>query len=115
MEFCPRCGSRLTPKIVESGSQLSLVMVCSKDGFSEAGSEEDEKVDFKTFQHGPKQMIAVIDKDHDISTESTVPIECPRCGNDLAYVWQVQTRSADEASTQFLRCTRCGYTFRETT
>jgi DNA-directed RNA polymerase subunit M len=113
MEFCPRCGSRLIPKTVESGSQATLLMVCNRDGFTEAGSDDDEKVDLKTFQHGPKQLIAVIGKDQDISTESTVPIECPRCGNDLAYVWQVQTRGADEASTQFMRCIRCGFTFRE--
>jgi DNA-directed RNA polymerase subunit M/transcription elongation factor TFIIS len=25
----------------------------------------------------------------------------------------VQTRGADESSTQFLRCTKCNYTFRE--
>jgi DNA-directed RNA polymerase subunit M len=29
------------------------------------------------------------------------------------YVWQVQTRGGDEASTQFFRCTKCGHTFRE--
>jgi DNA-directed RNA polymerase subunit M/transcription elongation factor TFIIS len=25
----------------------------------------------------------------------------------------VQTRGSDESSTQFLRCTKCSYTFRE--
>jgi transcription factor S len=115
MEFCPKCGSFLTAKTVESGGQAMLAMVCDKDGFRELGSIDDEKVDLKTYRHGPKQMIAVITKSQDISTESTIPIECPQCGNNLAYVWQIQTRSADEASTQFIRCTRCGYTFRETT
>jgi len=40
-------------------------------------------------------------------------MECPKCGNNQVYVWQVQTRGADESSTQFFRCTKCGYTFRE--
>ncbi len=113
MEFCPRCGSRLAPKTVDLGSQTTLVMMCNKDGFIEGGS--DEKVELKTFSHGPKQMTAAISKDQEINTESTIPIECPKCGNGLAYVWQVQTRGSDEASTQFMRCTRCGFTFRETT
>ena len=115
MEFCAKCGSRLTLKTVESDSGVTLVMVCNKDGFTEAGSFEDEKVDLKTFHHGPKQMIAIIGKDQDLSIESTVPIECPQCGNNIAYIWEVQTRGADESSTQFMRCTRCGFTFRETT
>jgi hypothetical protein len=38
-----------------------------------------------------------------------------RCGNNIAYAWQVQTRGADETSTQFLRFTSCNYTFREST
>jgi DNA-directed RNA polymerase subunit M len=38
---------------------------------------------------------------------------CTKCGNDRAYWWMVQTRSADESSTQFFRCTRCRRTWRE--
>jgi DNA-directed RNA polymerase subunit M/transcription elongation factor TFIIS len=30
-------------------------------------------------------------------------------------VWIVQTRGSDESSTQFMRCVKCGYTFREYT
>jgi transcription factor S len=40
--------------------------------------------------------MAVIEKDKDLSTEPTISIECPRCGNNKAYVWQVQTRGVDE-------------------
>ena len=29
---------------------------------------------------------------------------CPNCGHDLAYFFQMQTRSADEASTLFFKC-----------
>jgi DNA-directed RNA polymerase subunit M len=42
-------------------------------------------------------------------------MKCERCDNNLVFVWQVQTRGGDEASTQFMRCTKCGHTFREYT
>jgi DNA-directed RNA polymerase subunit M/transcription elongation factor TFIIS len=37
---------------------------------------------------------------------------CPECGNVQAYWWIVQTDSADEASAQFFRCTKCNHTWR---
>lgn len=46
-------------------------------------------------------------------TLPTTKIECPRCGNDIAYWWTLQTRAADEPETQFFRCTKCHYTWRE--
>ena len=39
--------------------------------------------------------------------------ECPKCGNKEAYYWTMQTRGADEAETKFLKCTKCGYTWRD--
>jgi len=59
------------------------------------------------------QIIIISKKEQNLQTLPTVTIECPKCGNNQAYVWQVQTRGADESSTQFFRCTKCGYTFRE--
>ncbi|MHA1368130.1 MAG: DNA polymerase ligase N-terminal domain-containing protein [Promethearchaeota archaeon] len=38
---------------------------------------------------------------------------CPKCGHPEIKTWQRQTRSADEPMTQFFRCVRCGYTWRE--
>ncbi|NOJ29052.1 MAG: hypothetical protein DA328_02670 [Nitrososphaeraceae archaeon] len=45
-------------------------------------------------------------------TLPTINIECPKCKNDNAYWWMLQTRSADEATTQFYRCSKCNYTWR---
>ena len=59
------------------------------------------------------KVIVVIGKeDQKIKTNPTTAIQCPKCDNNLAYTWQVQTRSADEGATQFFRCTKCNYTFR---
>jgi len=116
MEFCPKCGSRLEPKKSKSGKEATLVLACVKCGYKkpEVDKKTEAKVTPKIIQHTPQQLVAVIGKEEQkLSTLPTVRIECPKCGNNIAYVWQVQTRGADESSTQFLRCTKCNYTYRE--
>ncbi len=114
MEFCPKCGSRLAPK-KSKGKETSLVLVCAKCGYKKrTPTKKVEHKVSKVIEHNPQQLVAVIGKEEQkLRTLPTVRIECPKCGNNLAYVWQVQTRGADESSTQFLRCTKCAYTFRE--
>jgi DNA-directed RNA polymerase subunit M len=115
MEFCPKCGTRLTPKKSKTGKESTLVLECPKCGYKKHPSEKKiEPKATKIIQHKPQQLVAVIGKEEQkLRTLPTVRIECPKCGNNVAYVWQVQTRGADESSTQFLRCTKCNYTFRE--
>ena len=116
MDFCPKCGSRLEPKKAKSSREASLFLVCLKCGYKkpEVGEKVEPKVANKVIQHNPRQFVAIIGKEEQkLNTLPTVRIECPRCENNTAYVWQVQTRGADESSTQFLRCTKCNYTFRE--
>jgi DNA-directed RNA polymerase subunit M len=115
MEFCPKCGSRLEPKKSETGKTPSLVLVCPKCGYKKRESSRKVKPTVaKIIQHDPQKLVAVIGKEEQkLRTLPTVRVECPKCENKTAYIWQVQTRSADESSTQFLRCTKCNYTFRE--
>ncbi len=116
MEFCEKCGSRLVPRKINSGNQTMLMLVCNKCQYKKPESEEELiRTNSKIIEHGPKQYVAVISKEAQLNTMPTVHIECPRCGNNTANVWQVQTRGSDESSTQFLRCTNCNYTFREYT
>ena len=115
MEFCVDCGSRLVPKKVISGKQAMLMLVCTKCQYKKQESEKEVKSNGKIIEHNPKQYVAVIGKEVQLSILPTVHIECPRCGNKTANVWQVQTRGLDESSTQFLRCTECNFTFREYT
>jgi len=115
MEFCPKCESRLVPKKEKTVKKISLIFVCLKCGYKKQalGNKVAPKV-AKVIQPHPQKLVAVIGKEEQkLRTLPTVKIECPRCGNNLACVWQVQTRGADESSTQFFRCTKCGYTFRE--
>jgi transcription factor S len=115
MEFCPKCGTRLEPKKAKAGKGDSVLLVCPKCGYKkpEAAKNVEPKVG-KVITHSPQQLVAVIGKEEQkLNTLPTVRVECPKCGNNTAFVWQVQTRGADESSTQFLRCTKCNFTFRE--
>lgn len=114
MEFCPKCGTRLV-SAKRKTKKTSLTLVCPKCGYKKKAQEGKVTPKIaKVIQHNPQELVAVIGKrEQKLRTLPTVRTECPKCGNNLAYVWQVQTRGADESSTQFFRCTKCGYTFRE--
>ncbi|MGD0406809.1 MAG: transcription factor S [Candidatus Bathyarchaeia archaeon] len=113
MEFCPSCGSRLEPKKAEG----FIVLACSKCGYTKpaANNRAQAKV-VKVIQPTSQPFMTVIsEEEQKITTMPTIRMKCEKCGNNLVYVWQVQTRGGDEASTQFMRCTKCGHTFREYT
>ncbi len=113
MEFCPKCGTRLTPVRKKERKKVNLQLACPKCGYKKRAVSTPVVVP-KVIKRVPQESIAVIGKqDQKLRTLPTVRIECPKCGNSLAYAWQVQTRGSDESSTQFFRCTKCNYTFRE--
>jgi DNA-directed RNA polymerase subunit M len=43
----------------------------------------------------------------------TTNARCADCGNNVAYWWLRQLRSADESEVRFFRCTKCNKTWRE--
>ena len=88
-------------------------LVCPKCGYKKHTGDKPSVVT-KTIERSPQESIAIIGKEEQkLRTLPTVRMECPKCGNNTAYAWQVQTRGTDESSTQFFRCTKCNYTFRE--
>jgi len=110
MEFCPRCGTRLVPKKHEGDKKTFFS--CPKCGYEKP--PENPIPAFRYSEQALQEHVVVIGKEEQkLKTLPSVTVECPRCGNNEAYVWQVQTRGADESTTQFFRCTKCGYTFRE--
>ncbi len=113
MEFCPKCGTRLTPTRKKAKGKGALMLICAKCGYKKQATSSPV-VTPKIMERATQESIAVIGKEEQkLRTLPTVKIECPKCGNNLAYAWQVQTRGSDESSTQFFRCTKCNYTFRE--
>ncbi len=84
--------------------------VCPK-----CGKEEpmDEAPVIQREKQGNDKIVVIGKKEQNLRTTPQVKAECSKCGNDKAYWWMVQTRGIDESSTQFYRCTKCGYTWRD--
>jgi DNA-directed RNA polymerase subunit M len=106
---------RLTPTRTKEAKETVFSLHCPKCDYNKRVTQS-LVVPLKIVEHGPQEKVAVIgEKEQKLRTLPTVNVECPRCGNNVAYAWQVQTRGADESSTQFFRCTKCNHTFREYT
>jgi DNA-directed RNA polymerase subunit M len=99
--FCPKCGSLLLPKKKEG----KTIVECSC-GYKQAG--EVKLSEKKTTEEKKVEVIEEQKETLPITTE-----KCSKCGNDEAYYFLKQTRAADEAPTRFLKCTKCGHTWRE--
>ncbi|HEW93895.1 transcription factor S [Candidatus Geothermarchaeota archaeon] len=101
MKFCPRCKSLMRIEKKEE----KIFYICPSCGYVEEIT--NPRITMKIQK---KERVTVIEKDHTV--EAIVKVKCPKCNNDTAYTWIVQTRSGDEASTVFYKCTKCGYTWR---
>ncbi|GAI82646.1 unnamed protein product [marine sediment metagenome] len=103
MLFCPKCRGLLVPK--KEGSKR--IMACSKCSFK---SKETKGAEIKEKIEKPKEKLQVVEKE-----EQTMPLvdrECPKCGHNKAYFWEIQTRASDEPATQFFKCEKCKHTWR---
>ncbi|MBW6519188.1 MAG: transcription factor S [ANME-2 cluster archaeon] len=101
MEFCPQCKSMMTP----SGSKMK----CRKCSFEKDKTKRASVVEKKVF----KEREVTVIEGNEAAGLPTSKVVCEECGNDTAYWWLRQLRSADESETRFFRCTRCGRTWRE--
>ena len=101
--FCEKCGSILRPK-VKAGKKV-LYCTC---GFTK-NIEEENTAELKETISGAKKVEVI----ENLETRPKVKIKCEKCGNDVAYFWSQQTRSADEPETRFFKCTKCEHTWRE--
>jgi DNA-directed RNA polymerase subunit M len=91
------------------------IILCPKCGFTE-DKEEQESLSKKEIssvsESVSRSSLKVMDIDKGPDALPTTTVECPKCGNNSAFWWMLQTRSADEATTQFYRCTKCVHTWR---
>ncbi|MEM7823817.1 MAG: transcription factor S [Candidatus Aenigmatarchaeota archaeon] len=109
MEFCPKCGSVLTPQ--KKGGRILLV--CRK-GHTMSAKGVSPKT-FKLSVTGPKakEEIIVVEKKSNFEVLPRTTASCPKCENTEAFWWMQQMRSADEPPTRFFRCTKCSHVWRE--
>lgn len=110
MEFCPECGSIMKKKN-EEGLRILACTQCNHEEPLEDESADKYKAKKEMDKH-PSEETIVIDED-EIDTKPKTNEKCPECGNNEAYHWQIQTRSADEPATRFFKCTECGNTWRD--
>lgn len=103
MRFCPKCGTILVFK------KEKRSLVCSECGWEEKA--EGPKSYVKPIAE--EKIVTIGPKEQKLHTLPQTRVECPKCGNGKAYWWMVQTRGGDESPTQFYRCVKCGYTWRE--
>lgn len=118
MEFCPSCQMRLVLKQETSNGEKDFSLVCPKCGYKKQVLKEEpftpKMGNYKNDEISEQKLITVINEEHmKLRTMPVTKIECPKCNNKVAYWWMVQTRSADESSTQFFRCTKCNHTWRK--
>ena len=102
MEFCPNCGKMLMPNKGKIRCRCGYENDISDDDIEKQYHMEGEK----------KTDAKVIVLDEDSILLPTTKITCYKCGGTKGYWWTVQTRSADEAPTNFIRCAKCGNTWR---
>ena len=101
MKFCPKCEVKLK----KNGPDLK----CSKCGYVEGKVSAQQK---KVKQGESTEPFNVFAENEGEESLPTIKIECEKCGNDKAVWWMLQTRSADEPTTQFYRCIKCKNTWR---
>lgn len=101
MEFCPKCKSMMFP--------AEGVSKCRKCGYVK-DKEGNQPLVSKAEREN--REVTVLEGET-VQGLPTTTARCPECGNNLAYWWLRQLRSADESETRFFKCTKCHNTWRE--
>ena len=107
MEFCPKCGTLLSPKVVD-GKKL---FVCPSCGYSKEPANSKSSYVVSSKSKNSDNVVVVKDE---IVPYPIVKATCERCGNTEAYYYSVQTRGGDEAETVYLTCTKCKHVWKVT-
>ena len=105
--FCDKCGSILLPAKIAGKTRLK----CPRCKFSTSLGKNGKITLKEEIKQKKEDQIEVVEKK--IETLPKIKEECPKCHFHEAYYWDVQTRSADEAPTQFFKCTKCMHTWRK--
>ena len=100
----------MMPKISEGRK----IVVCPRCGYYKEIATKKSYVLSTKITHTNKEKIIVLEQGSEPRTLPKIKdVICPKCGNDEAYYWVLQTRRADEPPTRFYKCTKCGHVWRE--
>ena len=106
--FCPTCGNLLSVQ-----SEMQMKFQCQVCPYKYIIHKQ-----IKIREHPPKKKLDdVLGGEEAWAAVQTTEYEggCEKCGNTKAYFRMQQTRSADEPTTRFYRCTngKCTYQWKE--
>jgi transcription factor S len=101
MQFCPKCGAILFPD-----AKSPKILACN------CGYKSKKSTTIKLKEKSEESSkIELVDKK--IDTLPRTDKECPKCKHPKAFYYLVQTRSSDEAETQFFQCVKCSHKWRQ--
>ena len=101
MKFCPQCQTRLR--------HTEDVLACPRCEYR----DDEAAASVANASAEEVSELNVLTEAENDQTLPTTKTDCPRCGHTEAVWWMFQTRSADEPTTQFYRCTGCSHTWRD--
>ncbi|KAK8440636.1 RNA polymerase III C11 subunit [Candidozyma auris] len=109
LSFCPYCSNMLLMSQGEDALNKLQCPTCPYE-FRISGFQMFER---KILPR--KEVDDVLGGDGAWDNVDQTTAQCPvdSCGNDKAYFFQLQIRSADEPMTTFLKCTKCSHQWRE--
>jgi DNA-directed RNA polymerase subunit M/transcription elongation factor TFIIS len=99
MEFCDDCHALLLLEVAAEAGKLQKR--CSRCGLAQAVTEtrELEVASGRVARRGAAPG----------AVQERTEALCERCGHSQAFFVQLQTRGADEPSTQFFTCCKCAH------
>ena len=105
MIFCPNCGNVL---LIEHQQQSFRYFCKTCPYIFDAGN----KIKHTNYlEHEDNDV--VLGGNEAWADVSKTQAVCSKCDNTEAYWKEIQIRSADEPTTIFYKCTKCGYEWRE--
>lgn len=81
---------------------------CGKCGYVEGEAEPASTTGADATDSG----FNILSESDSTVTLPTIKIDCEKCSHNEAVWWMLQTRGADEPTTQFYRCVKCSHTWR---
>jgi len=106
MLFCPVCGTLL---LIESEAGEGLRFYCQTCPYINIiGNRLGKSV-----QNLQTKEVDDVVGGEAWETAQKTETPCPKCGHNLAYFYELQTRSADEPMTIFFRCEKCAHQWQQ--
>lgn len=106
MLFCPFCVNILS--VLKNELTFNILACSTCDYKREIDIEITE-----TVKYTRNKEEKILDEDKEWKHADTTETICPRCHHTKAFYIQMQTRSGDEGSTLFYKCSGCKHTWKE--